>query len=54
MVWAGGAAAAGAMALFAPVRERVVTSGTFRIMLEAQMLVMVFSSRLVVAGRMGW
>ena len=53
-VWAGGGAAAGDRALFAPVRDRVVLSGTSRIMLEAQMLVIVFSSRLLFIGRIGW
>lgn len=50
MVWTGGTASAGVVAFSAPVRERVVISGTSRMMLEAQMLVMVFSSRLL-AGR---
>lgn len=59
MVWAGGAAAvaaaaAGADTLLAPVRERVVISGTSRMMLEAQMLVIVFSSRLLLDGWMAW
>lgn len=53
IVWVGTTAGAGAVALLAPVRERVVISGTSRMMLEAQMLVMVFSSRLL-AGRMAW
>lgn len=53
MVWGRGTAAAGEGTLFAPVRERVAISGTSRMMLEAQMLVMVFSSRLL-AGWMAW
>lgn len=54
MVCAGGAAGVGEVTLFAPVRERVVTSGTSKMMLEAQMLVMVFSSTLLLAGRATW
>lgn len=50
MVCVGATTAPGITALLAPVRERVVISGTSRMMLEAQMFVMVFSSRLL-AGR---
>ena len=52
MVWvAGGGLVVVTVAGLAPVRERVVTSGTSRMMLEAQMLVMVFSSGLYADSR---
>ncbi|TNN49878.1 hypothetical protein EYF80_039920 [Liparis tanakae] len=47
----GAAAAGGAWGLMAPVRERVVTCGRSRMMLEVQMLVMVFSSGLYCCDR---
>lgn len=51
IVCVGATEAAG---LLAPVRERVVISGTSRMMLEAQMLVIVFSSGLLLAVWKVW